>query len=121
MVHRVKYHWAFGIHAFAVLLCMGIIFLLTAASIVTGQSSLDALGPRLKQVAAGRVLTTIFHPDPSNFVMSPTDWSKINAGKQMEMTNGHAKKGGEGEPPFVEDTPPHGSQSQEYFPLTPQG
>ncbi|KAH6961737.1 hypothetical protein BKA56DRAFT_647759 [Ilyonectria sp. MPI-CAGE-AT-0026] len=84
MVHRVKYHWAFGIPAFVVLLCMGIIFLLTAA--------LDALG---------RVLTTIFHPDSSNFVMSPTNWSKNNAGKQMEMTHGHAKKSSEGEPPFV--------------------
>ncbi|KAF7557985.1 hypothetical protein G7Z17_g225 [Cylindrodendrum hubeiense] len=121
VVHRVKYRWAFGIPAFMVLLCMGIIFLLTAASVVTGQSSVSALGHRLKQVAAGRVLTTIFHPDSSNFVMSPSNWSKINGGKVMEMTHGHAKKGGEGGPPFSSETPPPGSQSQEYFPLKPQG
>ncbi|KAF7547899.1 hypothetical protein G7Z17_g7418 [Cylindrodendrum hubeiense] len=106
-VHRVKYHWAFGIPAFIVIVVMGIIFLAVFISAVTGQSSLDTLGHRIKQVSVGRVLTTIFHPDASSFIMSTADWSRANAEKPMNMAGGRPTPSREGGPPlqFVNNGP----------------
>ncbi|KAH7176141.1 hypothetical protein EDB81DRAFT_633863 [Dactylonectria macrodidyma] len=121
MVHKVKYHWTFGIPAFLVLFCMAIILILAVVYAVMGQSNIDILGQRLKQVAAGRLLTTVFHPESSNFTMSAKHWSKANAGKQMVMTGGYAKHVDEGDSPFVGETTSNNSQSQEYIQLAPQG
>ncbi|CAM1505694.1 Fc.00g113310.m01.CDS01 [Cosmosporella sp. VM-42] len=87
-VHRVKYRWAFGIPAFIVALVMLIILLAVVISVVTGQSSTGLLSHRLKQVSLGRVLTTLFYPESSSFTMSPADWSKANAEKQLDLGAG---------------------------------
>lgn len=51
---------------------MGIILLAVLMSVVTGHSSLDTLGHRIKQASVGRVLATIFHPDTSRKSTSQT-------------------------------------------------
>ncbi|KAM5350529.1 hypothetical protein ACJ41O_007034 [Fusarium nematophilum] len=98
-VHRVKYRWVFGIPAFMVVVCMGFIFLMVVGAVATGRGSLDLLRHRLKQVAVGRILTTIFHPESSSFIMSPADWSRSNGDKQIDMSGGRPIPSAPGGPP----------------------
>ncbi|KAI8724032.1 hypothetical protein NCS52_00260100 [Fusarium sp. LHS14.1] len=126
-VHRVKYRWMFGIPAFVVIVFMALIFLAVAGSAVTGKSSFGLVRHRLKQVAVGRVLTTIFHPDSSSFIMSPGDWSRANGEKQIDMTGGRpAPAASGGPPPTVTNpvpaqfnVPPQFSAPQQYQPVQP--
>ncbi|KAF4466271.1 hypothetical protein FALBO_6867 [Fusarium albosuccineum] len=104
-VHRIKYRWVFGIPAFIVIVCMGLILLMVAGSAVAGKSGFDLLRHRLKQVAVGRVLTTIFHPDSSSFIMSPADWSRANGEKHIDMAGGRPAPSALGGPTLAVVTP----------------
>lgn len=83
--HRIKYHWAFGVPAFLVILCICLVFVIVAASIILGRSSLDTMRRRLNQGSLGRVITTIYFPEQSNFSMSSMAWSNAHGEKQINM------------------------------------
>ncbi|KAH8646029.1 hypothetical protein BGZ61DRAFT_542643 [Ilyonectria robusta] len=85
LVHRIRYHWRYGIPAFLVLGCMAFIAVVAVASVVTRKSSLETLNYRLKQTSLGRVLTTLVDPQSSTFAMTAADWSKLNARKDMDL------------------------------------
>nr|CEG04360.1 unnamed protein product [Fusarium clavum] len=93
-VRKIKYHWAFGIPAFIVVLVIGLIFLGVTAMAMAGKSSLDHLRHRLKQVAVGRLLTSVFHTDSSSLIMPPSAWSKENGNKQIDMAGACPLPGG---------------------------
>jgi hypothetical protein len=124
-VHKVKYQWAFSIPAFILVLLVGLISVGVLGAAVIGKSSLDLLRHRLKQVAVGRLLTTVFHPDSSSLIMSPSAWSDANGEKQLDMAGGCPLPGGP--PPTIVNPalqqfnapPQHFYQAQPYPPQQP--
>lgn len=104
-VHRVKYRWAFGIPAFIVALILAIIALVVLVSTVTGQSSLAVMRQRLKHVALGRALTTIFYANTSNYRMTPGEWSRANGEKEVDVTSGHPMPVTRADAPMVVNNP----------------
>lgn len=99
-VHRVLYHYAFGIPAFFTALCLLFVLLLVCLSLVTGHSSLGIMDQRLKQTSLGRSLTTLHNPESSSFNMSSTDWNKANGHRYLDLGIG-----GRGGPPVPGQEP----------------
>ncbi|KAH6886957.1 hypothetical protein B0T10DRAFT_530289 [Thelonectria olida] len=62
-VHKIKYHWAFGVPAFLVLLRICLVFIIVVGSGILGRSTLETIRRRLNQVSLGRVITTIYFPE----------------------------------------------------------
>jgi hypothetical protein len=123
-VHKIKYHWAFGIPASILVLVISLIFLAVTAMAVVGRSSLDLLRHRLKQVAVGRLLTSVFHPDSSSLIMPPSAWSKENGDKEIHMAGACPLPGGP--PPTIVNpesqffnAPPQQSYQEQCYPPQP--
>lgn len=98
-VHRVGYHYAFGIPAYILLLCVIICVLMVLGSVLTGQSSIKLVDQRLKQTSIGRVLTTMFYPDTSTFDMKGVEWSNNNGNRQLDLGVGPPMPTGDMKPP----------------------
>lgn len=84
-VHSVRYHYAFGIPAFATALALLVVILLLCLSIATGHSSLKIMDQRLKQTSLGRSLTTLVSPQSSTYDMSSKDWAKANGHRYLDL------------------------------------
>lgn len=85
MVHRVRYHYAFGVPAYLLLLCVLITAFMVLISVITGQSSVKLVDQRLKQTSIGRVLTTMFYPHTSTFDMKGKEWSSNNGNRELDL------------------------------------
>lgn len=121
IVHRVKYRWAFGIPAFIVVLIMGIVAVTLLVSAVTGRSSVGIMRHRLKQVSLGRALTTVFCPNSSSFTMSPSEWSKVNGGKEVDVASGRPVPVSQADAPRVMDNEnPVFTQAPQRYAAVPQ-
>jgi hypothetical protein len=83
--HRVKYNYLFGIPALVVALCVAIIAVLAAILPIIKKSGLKQMDQRLKQTSMGRILTTIMHPETSNFYMPSDEWSDKNGGRDLNL------------------------------------
>jgi hypothetical protein len=118
-VLKIRYHLAFGIPAFLLLVVIGLISGLAVFSFVTHMSTLEVLKLRLQQLSVGRVFTTVLYPEGSNFTMSPRDWS-VTSGKRTVTLDGLKRPdladGGYGGPHVVVD----GGAVTQVTPLTYQ-
>ncbi|KAM5350382.1 hypothetical protein ACJ41O_006887 [Fusarium nematophilum] len=113
LVHRIRYRWRYGIPAFLLLACMALIAGAAVLSLLTGRSNMEKLHYRLKQTSLGRVLTTLFDPPSSNFAMSTAEWSKGNAGKDIDL--------GVNRPMLSVEAPPQGESEKRGAPETNGG
>lgn len=86
VVHRVKYHLLFGIPAFILALVLLLIGAVVLFALIFGKSSLKVVDHRLKQTSVGRVVTTLRHPEASDFTMSSRQWTEENAERPLDMS-----------------------------------
>lgn len=85
LVHRIKYHYLFGVPAFllAAAVILGTAIVLVSAYM--GHASIARIRMRLQQVSAGRILTTLLYPEHSTLGMSPDEWSVRSGSKQVNL------------------------------------
>ena len=84
-IRRIRYHLAFGIPAFLLLLVIVLISCLAVFSFVTHMSTLSVLKLRIQQLSVGRVFTTVLYPEGSNFTMSPREWSRASGKRTVTL------------------------------------
>jgi hypothetical protein len=83
--HRVQYNYLFGIPALVVALCVAVIAILATVLPIIKKSGVKQMDQRLKQTSTGRILTTIMHPETSNFYMSSDEWSEKNGERDLNL------------------------------------
>lgn len=95
-VHRVKYHYAYGIPAFALLAVLVLVTVSAVVVWVVGKSTLDKMRMRLQQLSAGRIFTIVLYPGESDFKMSPKQWSLSSGAKTVKFADGDGAGTGAG-------------------------
>ncbi|KAF4867628.1 hypothetical protein CGCSCA1_v013212 [Colletotrichum siamense] len=88
---RIKYHYAFGIPAFLLLLVMLSIMLVLLVTSISQSSTINVLRRRLQQLTVGRILTTILYPESSDLAMSSKEWSSANGSKTVLLNHAPQK------------------------------
>jgi hypothetical protein len=116
LVHRIRYRWRYGIPAFLLLACMALIAAVAALSLLTGRSNIEKIRYRVNQTSLGRVLTTLFDPQSSNFAMSTADWSKNKAKKHVNLGKNRPMAGLEPQAQIIaEDPSPEKTKASEIY------
>ncbi|AEO62135.1 hypothetical protein MYCTH_2313151 [Thermothelomyces thermophilus ATCC 42464] len=94
IVPLTRYHPAYGIPAFVLLV---VLVALTAGALAawwTKTSTVGKLRMRLQQLSAGRIFTAVLYPGESDFRMPPKQWSQVSGPKTVKFADG---EGGEAE------------------------
>ncbi|KNB16530.1 hypothetical protein FOXG_14368 [Fusarium oxysporum f. sp. lycopersici 4287] len=116
LVHKIRYRWRYGIPAFLLLACMSLIAVVAALSLLTGRPNIEKMRYRVNQTSLGRVLTTLFEPQSSNFAMSTADWSKNKAEKHVDLGKNRPMAGLEPQPQIIaEDPSPEKTKASEIY------
>ncbi|KAK4243464.1 hypothetical protein C7999DRAFT_36207 [Corynascus novoguineensis] len=87
-IRRTRYHSAYGIPAFVLLVAL---VLLTTGALVascTRLSTIEKLRVRLQQLSAGRIFTIVLYPGESDFRMPPKQWSRVSGSKTVKFADG---------------------------------
>lgn len=87
IVTKVKYHVAFGVPAFILLLVLVLVILVALVSAITGQSSTAKVRRILHQTSPGRILTTVLYPEQSNLSMRTREWTKSFAKVEVNISD----------------------------------
>jgi hypothetical protein len=83
--HRIKYHLAFGIPAFILIILLGFATIFALVAAIFSWSSIAKVRLRLQQLSVGRVLTILLYPGYSTLTMPARDWSKGSGGKSIDL------------------------------------
>jgi hypothetical protein len=87
IIHKIKYHYLFGIPAFilaAVLIAILLSALMLAA---TRRAGLATLRKRLQQSSIGRILLVFRHSEQSNTEISGKQWNRMMGKTEVDLSN----------------------------------
>jgi hypothetical protein len=102
-VHRVRYHFVYGIPAFTLLAVLGLATVSALVVWAVGVSTLDKMRMRLQQLSAGRIFTIVLYPGESDFKMSPKQWSLLSGAKTIKFADADGAGAGAGTGTVEED------------------
>ncbi|KAF2183641.1 hypothetical protein K469DRAFT_739721 [Zopfia rhizophila CBS 207.26] len=88
IAHKVKYHMAYGVPAFILLLALTFICILALVSLLHGQANWSKLRTQLHLSSTGRIFTTVIYPESSDLAMSTKDWSRQHGKAKIDLSDG---------------------------------
>ncbi|KAL2196962.1 hypothetical protein P885DRAFT_68872 [Corynascus similis CBS 632.67] len=87
-IRRTRYHSAYGIPAFVLLVALVLLTIGALVASCTRLSTIEKLRVRLQQLSAGRIFTIVLYPGESDFRMPPKQWSHVSGSKTVKFADG---------------------------------